>query len=141
MLTRQSPPANAFAHLTDKELQKYEQLILPADRGNDKFIPSMPVSIVTEIVRQNAVAILPLVMAIHRQMTMKGKDDTPLNEAIWAIAGNPSSKQRETILRKLKSLPHIFELTAERTRNYHYRVKRGNFWSSNAKPTSDFSVS
>jgi hypothetical protein len=133
MLTRQPTILSPYANLTDKELQKYEQLILPADSDINKFIPSMPVSVITEIVHHNAVAILPLVMAIHRQMIMRRNNDTPLNEAIWSIAGNPSSKQRENILRKLKSLPHIFELRAERTRIYHYRVKRGNFWSTNAK--------
>lgn len=117
--------------LTDKELQKFEKPIAQANTEKDHFIPPLPIKILLEVVRLDAVAALPLVLAIHRQLVMKKKDDTALNEAIWRIAGDPSAKKRECILRKLKLLPQVFELIPERTRLYHYRIRRGGMWKRN----------
>lgn len=63
--------------LTDKELQKFEKPIAQANTEKDHFIPSLPIKILLEVVRLDAVGALPLVLAIHRQLVMKKKTIQP----------------------------------------------------------------
>jgi len=45
-------------------------------------------------------------------------------EVSWVAA----QKRRETILRKLKAIPHVIRITAARTATAHYRVAKGKSW-------------
>ena len=125
-----SPPQ--IASLSDDELREFETCLPFPNKDNKRFIPPFPEAVLLEIVKADAVAALPLVLAIHRQLTMKKTNETPLNEAIWKVAGNPSVKKRALILRKLKSLPQFVELIPARTALYYYRVKRGSIWDGNS---------
>jgi hypothetical protein len=111
--------------LTDEELRRFEK---PVTSSKTHYIPGFPVKVLHAIIRADAVAALPLILAIHRQLLMTKREETPLNEAIWKCAGSPSSKRREAILRKLKAVAHVIRLNATRTRTSHYSVSRGELW-------------
>ena len=112
--------------MSDDELRRLEII---APRENSKhFIPNFPQSILQAVTDKDATITLPLILAIHRQLTMTKKGETPLNDAIWRCAGSPPHKRRTTILRKLKSLPDLIRVTSARTASSHYRVSRGDLW-------------
>lgn len=111
--------------ITDKKLYR---LATTAPRKQGSYIPPLPVQILQAVVAADAVIALPLILAIHRQLTMSGRSDTPLNRAIWQTAGSPSHKKRSAILRKLKAIPEIILLTEARTPVSRYRVARGSAW-------------
>ena len=69
-----------------------------------------------------------LILAIHRQLTMRRRDSTPLNAAIWRAAGSPSKKRKEVILRNLAKVPDVVLLQKVRSRRGYYRVARGELW-------------
>ncbi len=124
---RPDPPQSSpsLNTLTDKELMPLEKVSAGAKQA---YIPSFPQSVIQGIVEADAVVALPLVLAIHRQLTATRRDETPLNEAIWKCAGSPSAKRREVILRKLKTIPHVIRIIAARTATTHYRVAKGKLW-------------
>lgn len=121
-----------ISSLSDDELREFETCLPLPNKDNKRFMPPFPAAVLLEVVKEDATAALPLVLAIHRQLTMKRTNETPLNEAIWSVAGNPSVKKREHILRKLKSIPQIVELIPARTALFYYRVKRGSAWEGNS---------
>jgi hypothetical protein len=122
------PCPTANDTMSDAELRRLESIV-PRE-NNHHFIPKFPLAILQAVVDADAVIALPLMLAIHRQLVMTKKDDTPLNEAIWRSAGSPSHKRRAAILRKIKSLPGVIQITSARTVTYHYRVSRGGLWQT-----------
>eukprot|EP01037_Dinobryon_pediforme_P013287 gene13287-13397_t len=94
------------------------------------FIPALPLHVVLTIVEAKAEKALPLVLAIHRQLHMAKRETTPLNAAIWKAAGSPSTRERESIIRKLKALPGLVYVEKDRTTTSHYRVGRGSDWGA-----------
>jgi hypothetical protein len=118
--------ATAHDAMSDEELRRLESIV-PRDNSNH-YIPQFPQAVLQAVVDADAVVALPLILAIHRQLVMTKRDDTPLNEAIWRCAGSPPHKRRATILRKLKTLPNIIRIVSARTANSRYRVSRGDFW-------------
>ena len=127
MVLRPDPPhpRGLLDTLSDKELRRLEKPTTPAKAA---YIPGFPQSVIQAILDTDAVAALPLVLAIHRQLTMTNREETPLNEAIWKCAGSPSPRRRETILLKLKAVPHIIRITTARTATSYYRVAKGEAW-------------
>lgn len=111
--------------LTDKQLHRLEK---SANQTKAGYIPALPQPVLQAVIDADAVGALPLVLAIHRQLTMTKRKETPLNEAIWNCAGLPSQKRREKILRTLKTIPHVIRITAARTATTHYRVAKGKSW-------------
>lgn len=126
------PPPQALQHLPDKDLRAYETPARLPRRQSAAFIPSLPVRVVQAIVAANAEIALPLVLAVHRQITMKKQDEIALTAAIWTAAGSASQKKREAILRKLKCLPDVIVVTKARTPSSYYRVGKGTIWSGAA---------
>ena len=118
-------PGRSLDTLTDNELRRLEKSAIPTKAA---YIPGFPQSVIQAFVDADAVAALPLVLAIHRQLVVTRRKETPLNEAIWKCAGAPPPKRREAILRKLKAIPHVIRLTAARTATTHYRVAKGTSW-------------
>jgi hypothetical protein len=114
--------------LSDREPRGSGRRLRLAANTTPQFIPAFPLQIQQALAEADAVVALPLVLAIHRQLMMSHRDETPLNDAIWSAAGSPSAKKRAVILRKLKSLPQIIEMITARTRTTHYRVRKGNLW-------------
>ena len=102
-------------HLSDFELRKLERTSDGRPDVRAQFIPACPVRIIQAMVEADAAVALPLVLAIHRQLTSARREETPLNEAAWKIAGSPSARRREAILRKLKRLPELIVFRADRT--------------------------
>ena len=127
MILRPEPtqPGRSLDTLTDSQLRRLEKSAIPTKAG---YIPGFPQSVLQAVVDADAVVTLPLILAIHRQLTMAKRKETPLNEAIWKCAGSPSSKRREAILRKLKGVPHLIRVTVARTATTHYRVAKGKSW-------------
>ena len=115
--------------LSDRELQSSERRVQFAANTRRQFIPAFPLRIQQALVEADAVVALPLVLAIHRQLTMTRREETPLNEGVWNAAGSPTAKKRAVILRKLKFLPKVIQITAARTRTTHYRVRKGDLWA------------
>ena len=118
-------------HLSDFELRKLERTSDGRPDVRAQFIPACPVRIIQAMVEADAAVALPLVLAIHRQLTSARREETPLNEAAWKIAGSPSARRREAILRKLKRLPELIVFRADRTPTSHYRVSKGRLWTNN----------
>ena len=114
--------------MSDAELRRLESVV-PRE-NNNHFIPKFPLAILHAVVDADAAIALPLILAIHRQLMMTKRDETPLNDAIWRCAGFPSHKRRAAILRKIKSLPSVIRVTNARTVSYHYRVSRGDLWQT-----------
>jgi hypothetical protein len=114
--------------MSDDELRRLESIVPRGD--NQHFIPKFPLSILQAVVDADAALALPLILAIHRQLMMTKRDETPLNDAIWRSAGSPSHKRRAAILRKLKPLSGIIRITSARAVGYHYRVSRGDLWQT-----------
>jgi hypothetical protein len=112
--------------MSDDELRRLETV--GTRDSNQHYIPKFPQAILLAIVHADATAALPLVLAIHRQLTMTKRDETPLNDAIWRSAGSPSHKRRATILQKLKSVPSVIQIVNARSVSSHYRVSRGDLW-------------
>jgi hypothetical protein len=127
MILRPDPPhpGRCLDTLTDGELRRLEKSVTPVTAA---YIPAFPQSVMRAVVDAHAEAALPLVLAIHRQLVVTKREETPLNEAIWKCAGSPSSKRREAILRKLKAVPQVIMLKATRTRTSHYSASRGDLW-------------
>lgn len=115
--------------LSDRELQRSERRVQLAVNTKPQFIPAFPLRILQALAEADAVVALPLVLAIHRQLVMSRREETPLNEELWNAAGSPTAKKRAVILRKLKSLPEVIQITAARTRTTHYRVRKGDLWT------------
>ena len=118
-------PGRSLDTLTDQELRRLEKATTPAKAP---YIPAFPKSLIQAVVDGDAVTALPLVLAIHRQLTMTNREETQLNEAIWKCAGSPSPKRREAILRKLKAIPHVIRIVEARTATAYYRVSKGRAW-------------
>ena len=116
-------------HLSDFELRKLERTSDGRPDVRAQFIPACPVRIIQAIVDADAVVALPLVLSIHRQLTLARREETPLNEAVWKISGPSSARKREAILRKLKRLPELIVFRADRTATSHYRVSKGRLWT------------
>ena len=129
MVLRPDPPhpGRSLDTLTDTELSRLEKATIPVRAA---YIPSFPARVLQAVNDADAVIALPLVLAIHRQLAMTKREETPLNEAIWRCAGSPSPKRREAILRRLKTIPHVILVTAVRTATAHYRVAKGEAWSA-----------
>ena len=127
MVLRPDPPhpGRSLDTLTDTELSRLEKATIPVKAA---YIPSFPARVLQAINDADAVIALPLILAIHRQLTMTKREETPLNEAIWKCAGSPSTRRREAILRKLKAVPHIIRLVGARTAATHYQVAKGEVW-------------
>ena len=118
-------PRRSLDTLTDKELRRLEKSATPTKAA---YIPGFPQSIIQAIVDADAVAAFPLVLAIHRQLVVTKRKETPLNEAIWRCAGSPSAKRRGAILKKLRSVPNVIKLRMLRTATTYYSVSRGDAW-------------
>ena len=118
-------PRRSLDTLTDKELRRLEKSATPTKAA---YIPGFPQSVIQAIVDGDAVAALPLVLAIHRQLAVTKRKEIPLNEAIWKCAGSPSPKRREAILRKLRAIPYVIRVITARTATTRYRVAKGEAW-------------
>jgi hypothetical protein len=114
--------------LTDAQLQQLETRVITTSKKAVAFVPGFPLSILYAVVSAGAEKALPVVLAIHRQLRMTGREWTPLNSAVWKAAGSPSDKERASILRKLKGLPDLIRVTPHRTATTHYWVARGSLW-------------
>jgi len=95
---------------------------------SEHYVPGFPLSIILSVVDAGLEKALPLILAIHRQLTMTKREWTPLNSAVWRAAGDPTAKEKETILAKLKAAPGIIQFRINRTPVSHYSVSKGNLW-------------
>lgn len=104
----------------------------PKISGTKHFIPALPLQIVTVSVAAECEIALPLILAIHRQLTMTAREWTPLNNAIWTAAGNPPEKKRAKILAVLKRHPDLIQIRPKKTTTSHYEVAYGALWAAEA---------
>jgi hypothetical protein len=100
----------------------------PKTRNPVHFIPTVPLAVIKACAVEGCEVVLPLVLAIHRQLKMTGRDWTPLNRAVWVSAGDPPEKKRERILRLLKAQPELVQIRSRKTATSHYDVAYGAAW-------------
>src|SRR4029077_1665292 len=105
---------------------------IPTRRQKEGFYPPLPVRVAVAVVAAKATKALPLILAIHRQLHMTKRRETPLNGAIWDAAGNPSPREKAAIIRKLKAVAEIIPLTTKQTSTSSYWVSKGSLWSREA---------
>lgn len=98
--------------------------------GTASFVPSVPVSAVTRCVQLGIEDALPLILAVHRQLSMKKAARTPLNKHVWAAAGAPPERKRARILSLLRKAPELIELHERKTASSHYDVGYGHGWGA-----------
>ena len=115
--------------LTDLELQRLEKPARAARPRTQAFVPMFPLTVLKLVVEAGAEKALPLLLAIHRQLTMTRREWTPLNGAIWNAAGDPSAKKRATIISALRKLPELVRIEPHRTTTSHYQVAKGPRWA------------
>lgn len=94
------------------------------------FIPSVPLAVIKMCALRECEVVIPLLLAIHRQLKMANREWIPLNKAVWASAGDPSERKRERILRVLKAQPELVQIRQRRTATSHYEVAYGVAWSA-----------
>ena len=104
----------------------------PKTSRTKHFIPAIPLRAVLACVEGGCELALPLILAIHRQLTMTRREWTPLNKAIWEAAGNPPEKKRARILSVLKARPDLIMIRIQKTTTSHYEVAHGALWSTEA---------
>ena len=97
------------------------------------FIPALPLGVVLTCSAGGYEVALPLILAIHRQLTMTGREWTPLNIAIWAAAGDPPEKKRAKVLAALKEHPDLIQIRPKKTTTSHYEVAYGVLWLAEAQ--------
>lgn len=102
----------------------------PGRRRARHFIPPVPLRVVLACVEGGCETALPLILAIHRQLTMTRREWTPLNAAIWTAAGNPSERKRTKILASLKEQSDLILVRPKKTATSHYEVAYGALWST-----------
>ena len=111
-----------------------DEVALPAVTAKSKtgrtkhFIPAVPLPVVLACVEGGCETALPLILAIHRHLTMTGREWTPLNIAIWTAAGNPSERKRTKILASLKEQSDLIHIRPKKTATSHYEVAYGTLW-------------
>ena len=96
------------------------------------FIPAVPLPVVLACVEGGCEAALPLILAIHRQLTMRRREWTPLNKAIWVAAGDPPEKKRTKILSVLNARPDLIMIRPKKTTTSHFEVAHGALWLTEA---------
>jgi hypothetical protein len=97
-------------------------------KNPNPYVSAFPLSVSKHCVSVGCEAALPLILAIHRQLKMTGREWTPLNKAVWVSAGDPSEKKREKILRALKRHPELVQICPRKTATSHYDVAYGSLW-------------
>ena len=102
----------------------------PKEKRPNPFIPTVPLAVVKACAVEGCELVLPLVLAIHRQLKMTGRDWTPLNKAVWVSAGDPPERKRERILRLLKAQPELIQMRPRKTATSHYDVAYGAAWTA-----------
>ena len=100
--------------------------------GQRHFIPALPLQIIKITVAAGCETALPLILAIHRQLKMTGREWAPLNKAIWVAAGDPPEKKRSKILTVLKQRPDLIQIRPKKTTTSHYEVAYGALWAAGA---------
>ena len=100
--------------------------------GQRHFISAVPLQIIKITVAAGCEIALPLVLAIHRQLKMTGREWTPLNKVIWVAAGDPPERKRSKILAVLKQRPDLIQIRPKRTTTSHYEVAYGALWAAGA---------
>lgn len=121
-----------FAIPEDFSLPEVKTKSKPKISGTKHFIPALSLQIVKISVLAECETALPLILAIHRQLTMTGREWTPLNKAIWDAAGNPPEKKRAKILAVLKRHPELIQIRHKKTTTSHYEVAYGTLWAAEA---------
>jgi hypothetical protein len=114
--------------LSDRELQSFERPLAVNLSDRMHYIPKFPLSVLKAVMESRAEKALPLILSIHRQLTMSRREWTPLTAAVWNAAGSPSAREREAILQRLKSSPNLLQIRPRRTAISHYDVARGSVW-------------
>ena len=104
----------------------------PKTSRTKHFIPALPLNVILACVEGGHETALPLILAIHRQLTMTRREWTPLNMAIWTAAGNPPEKKRAKILSVLKARPDLIMIRPKKTTTSHYEVAYGARWLAEA---------
>jgi hypothetical protein len=131
-MTGERRTSDSFSSVTGLEWDDHKIPVtrVSSRRQREGYVPKFPLRILTAVMAAKDEKALPLILAIHRQLHMTGRESTPLNGAIWDAIGSPSEKQRAAILRKLRALPGIIRITPQQTPASYYRVAKGSLWSS-----------
>jgi len=87
-----------------------------------------------EIIRTRAWYALPLVMAAHRRMRMKGRKSIALTSALWFDLGGLDQSERHAIIAHLKKIPQIMIVTPEHRLQWRYRLSYGPLWANPPPP-------
>ncbi len=104
----------------------------PKTKSTSPYVPPVPLAVIKACAVKGCEAVLPLVLAAHRQLTMTHREWTPLNKAVWTSAGNPSERKRERILKELKAKPEILLVRRRQTATSHYDLSYGALWDEEA---------
>jgi hypothetical protein len=110
--------------------QEARQPARPKTKSQNPFVPTVPLHVIKACALGGCEVVLPLVLAIHRQLKMTGREWTPLNKTVWASAGDPSERKREKILRLVKARPELIQIRQRKTATSYYDVAYGAAWAA-----------
>jgi hypothetical protein len=79
---------------------------------------------------ENAMAALPLLLAIHNQMNLKKATSISITEKVWGVAAGSSERKRKTMLRALKRVPDLVRLEERHRLKSRYRAHQGPLWNA-----------
>lgn len=116
-----------------------EELQLEKEKTFAKqFIPVFPVHVLQAIIKAEAEAALPIILAAHRWMYVLQRKATPLSSRIWDAAGYDDQaktrNRRKTIITSLRKIPQVMKLTPRRSWIAHYWIAYGPLWKQKKRP-------
>ena len=94
-----------------------------------EFVPSFPARWLRVVEKANAHPALPLLLALHRQFSLRGNPSSILLTAsVWATIGVNERVGRIRVLRHARQLPELLILNWASSFVAHFRVTRGPEW-------------
>jgi hypothetical protein len=97
-------------------------------KGRLSYVPRFSLKLCAAVVAADAERALPLVLALHRKLSVSGTNSATLSPELWRAAGSPSRGKRQTILGHLRKIPDLVQIREHRTPISVYTLAKGRLW-------------
>jgi hypothetical protein len=105
-------------------------------RSEHPFIMRIPLSWPRRLRDVDAMAALPLLLAIANQMSLKRKLTVSITAKVWEVAAGRSKSERNPMLAALKRVPDLVRIEEHHRLASRYQASRGPMWDT-AYPFED----
>jgi hypothetical protein len=95
------------------------------------FVDDVPLHVLHIVVAKSAHLAVPLILAAHRNMRMRGSDEVLLVRGVWEAAGySPTTDRRRwSVLAQVRNIPEIMLVEERRSPIARYLLRRGPAWA------------